>query len=858
MSDRAKKSRKIADDFRAKPQRTVMLVEDLEVDRIVYKRYLQTDLEYQYTFVEVESGESAIEIYPQSQPDIILLDYLLPDIDGLEWLAQWQQKYQLNLCPVIVITGQGDENIAVQFIKLGAADYLVKGQITAEKLKLSVGKEIALRQLKQEKQDFVDIVRLQNNKLGEANQLLQYQINQCEISERLFRSSEKKLSRALANAPIPIIIHAEDGEILQINRVWTELTGYSIEDIPTIADWTEKAYGAKQEIVKSSIDRLYELDRRVEEGEFAIITASGQVRIWDFSSAPLDKLADGRRLVISAAKDVTDIKQAEIALQKSEAKFRNTFEQAAVGLAHVAPDGKWLMVNQKLCQIVGYTKEELLQKTFQDITHPEDLESDLEYVRQMLAGEISTYSLEKRYICKDGSSVWINLTVSLVRGIDGEPEYFISAIEDISARHQLRLLQEQSLQRLSNLHQIDKAILEARSLLAIAKIAINNIQQLSTCQRASIVTFDSNNETATVLVTKGRAEETVGEGFQVALNVWQDLIHQLKSNEQDYLIIYLSQFPHLSAAISALGASQLDCFICFPLQVKNELLGIFKLWVANSQAITTEELAIVSEISTQVAIALQQANLSQKIQNYASELELKVAERTTQLEEINQELKAFTYSISHDLKAPLRAIQGFAIALQEDYDENLDELGREYTKRLAGSAQQMEQLIQDLLAYSRLSRTEIKMQSVDLVLLVDKTLEQLDSVINETQAQITVDEPLLNIFGNRTVLLQVVNNLLSNAIKFTNPDVKPKIRIWTENREKYVRLWIEDNGIGIEPHYQERIFRVFERLHGNEVYPGTGIGLAIVKKGMERLGGKFGVESEVNRGSRFWIELPQV
>ncbi len=319
----------------------------------------------------------------------------------------------------------------------------------------------------------------------------------------------------------------------------------------------------------------------------------------------------------------------------------------------------------------------------------------------------------------------------------------------------------------------------------------------------------------------------------------------------------MSQLPQLSSASPSLATSELDCLVCFPLKIQSKLLGILKLWVENIEAVTSEELIIVREISNQLAIALQQANLSQKIQNYTLNLETKVRERTAQLEEINQELKAFSYSISHDLKAPLRAIQGFAIALQEDYGEQLDDLGREYTERLAASAQQMERLIQDLLAYSRLSRTEIQKQSVNLLLIVNRALEELDLQIQKVEAEITVDRPLLTVLGNRTILLQVVNNLLSNAIKFTALDAKPQIHIWTENRDDYVRLWIEDNGIGIKPQHQERIFQVFERLHGNEAYPGTGIGLAIVKKGIERLGGRFGVESEVNRGSRFWVELPR-
>ena len=145
--DKLNNSEKIADVSLAKKQRIIMLVDDSEVDRAVYRRYLQSDGDSEYRFIEAETGEEALEIYPQFQPDILLLDYSLPDLDGLEWLALWQEQYGDHLCPVIVLTGQGDENIAVQFIKMGAADYFVKGQITAEKLKLSVNNAIAVKQL---------------------------------------------------------------------------------------------------------------------------------------------------------------------------------------------------------------------------------------------------------------------------------------------------------------------------------------------------------------------------------------------------------------------------------------------------------------------------------------------------------------------------------------------------------------------------------------------------------------------------------------------------------------------------------------------------------------------------------------
>ena len=850
-----------ANDWEVKLQRKILLVDDSETDRSVYKRYLNSESKYQYNFIEAETGEAGFELYEQSRPDLILLDYLLPDIDGIEWLKQLKQQSDY-LCPTIVLTGQGDETIAVQFIKMGAADYFVKAHITSEKLKLSVSREISLQDLQIEKQAFVNTVRSQTKELNEVNQLLRHQIAQCEISRESTRSSEEKLRLALDYAPLPIVIHAEGGEILQLSRTWTEITGFTIKDVPTIAHWIQKAYKAEdRETIRQIIESLYQLDRRQEEGEFEIVTKDGATRIWDFSSAPLGKLSDGRSLVISIAKDITKSKEAEAALQLRENLFRNTFELAAVGIAHVAPNGKWLRVNQKLCEIVGYTKQELLSTSFHDITHPDDLDKDLRYVRQVLAGTIQTYSLEKRYIHKNGDNIWINLTVSLVRDIDSEPEYFISVIEDISDRKQLESLLQKSLRRLSNLHSLDKAILAAAKSHEIARTVIKDIHNLIDCQRTSIVTFNREENTSTILATQGLGDTTLHTGLQVPLPAWQTIIEQLQDRDRstNYITACLSQLPLLDRLTHEI---QLNCFIAFPLRSQNNLLGLLKVWLDNPRSITTEELTMLEEISNRVAIALDRARLHKQTENYALQLEEKVAQRTAQIAEINQELKAFSYSISHDLKAPLRAIQGFALALQEDYAEDLDDLGREYTSRLIYGAQQMTQLIEDLLTYSRLSRREIHLKPIDLAIVVKMVIQQLKPEIDRTKAEVIIVEPLSTMIGNQLILVQIISNLLSNAIKFVPADVHPQIRIRTEVKPQdsnnlvasNVRLWIEDNGIGIKPQHQNRIFGVFERLHGNEIYPGTGIGLAIVKKGIERLGGKLGVESKPSKGSRFWIE----
>ena len=830
--------------------RTVMLLEDNEIDREVYRRYLKSDSEYEYTFIEPESEVDALEM-SLNEIDVVLLDYMLPEMDGLELLSLWQQQNDV-LPPVIVLTGQGNENVAVQFIKMGAADYLVKGQLTPQRLKIAIDRAIEIYRLQKEKTALIDQLTIRNRELDLSNNL--YQI---ETAKR------ENLQQILLK--VPLIIYAKKVNLetkrpdvlWSVNQEWEKV--FNLNESEAIGKTDYELFDAEVAKALEANDRIVIETKKPITVEEKVYQTDGQPHVYLSLKFPL--LNDRGQVVsiVGIAKDITEDKKIKSALQKSETMFSNTFEQAAVGIAHIALDGRWLRVNQKICEIVGYGKAELLQKTFEDITHPEDLHLDSKYVRQVLADEIKTYSIEKRYIRKNNQLIWVNLTVSLVRNSLGKPDYFINVVEDISDRHELKSSLEKSLRRLSNLHQIDGAIIEARKPEAIAYEAIHSIEKFSTGQRISIVTFDWERETATVLATEGLAKQAANEQTQTLLTVWQDVITQIerKGSDSHYVITYLSQLPQLSNTLPALKASGLDCFLSFPLRAGGNLLGILKVWVEDLGAVVTEELDIVYEVSNSLAIALQQARLARQARDYTQELEVKVAQRTEQLEEINKELKAFTYTISHDLKAPLRAIQGFATALNEDYGEDLDDLGTEYTERLVGSAQYMDRLIQDLLVYSRLSRSEIQLYSLDLSSTIFKATKTLEHEIEQSQAQIVVANPLGKIWANETILVQVVSNLISNAIKFVAPNTVPLVQIKSEARGNMLRLWIEDNGIGIKPEHQKRIFRVFERLHGNESYPGTGIGLAIVHKGMTRLSGKIGVESELNRGSRFWIDIPK-
>jgi signal transduction histidine kinase len=231
------------------------------------------------------------------------------------------------------------------------------------------------------------------------------------------------------------------------------------------------------------------------------------------------------------------------------------------------------------------------------------------------------------------------------------------------------------------------------------------------------------------------------------------------------------------------------------------------------------------------------------------ELDRRVRERT-------EELEAFTYTVAHDLRAPLRAMQGFSDLVLEDARGRLEPDEREYLKRISQAAERMDALVRDLLAYSRLGSVEVRPESVDLGALVKDVLRGMDAELRAKDAEVVVQEAVPKVVAQRPILFQVVANLLSNAAKFVPPGVSPRIRIFAQARDGWVRLVVEDNGIGVAPQFRDKLFGVFERLQAADAYPGTGIGLAIVKRAVERMGGRVGVEPREPRGSAFWFELP--
>ncbi|MGZ4964342.1 MAG: sensor histidine kinase [Limisphaerales bacterium] len=291
--------------------------------------------------------------------------------------------------------------------------------------------------------------------------------------------------------------------------------------------------------------------------------------------------------------------------------------------------------------------------------------------------------------------------------------------------------------------------------------------------------------------------------------------------------------------------------IAAPMYIGGMPSGAVTAYSPDPQKWTTRDFELLEWVATQCSFVLEARRLREAMAQANANLESTIKERTVKLQEMINELEHFSYTITHDMRAPLRAMQGFAAILKEE-SPHLGTEASEYVDNIINSARRMDRLVTDALNYNKAVRQEIAATPVDVRKLVDEMLPAYP-LFQEPHARVEIDGELPRVLGNEAGLTQCVSNFLDNAVKFAKPGEQPRIRIWAEAKDGNAKIWFEDNGIGIPEDFQPRVFEMFQR--GSKAHEGTGIGLALVRKVVERMGGKAGCESKLGEGSRFWIEL---
>ncbi len=407
--------------------------------------------------------------------------------------------------------------------------------------------------------------------------------------------------------------------------------------------------------------------------------------------------------------------------------------------------------------------------------------------------------------------------------------------------------------RLEALLDMDKAILEAQSPHAIASVGLQHLRRLMPYSGATVRVFDTTANVANALVVEHGAGSHYGPEDRLRLDEYGEGDLATLERGQVCVVPDAAALADVPPVIELLRQQGMRSYVRVPLMVEGRLVGALNVWSNEPSHFTQAQVEIARAIADQLAITLQHAILRERIERQSAELERRVAERTAQLVEKNRELESFSYSVSHDLRSPLRAISGYTRILQEDYGTSLDEEGRRYLAVVNNEAGRMGTLIDDLLAFSRLGREDFKPSAIDMTALVRDVVKEVRRTAGAA-AEIEI-EPLPQAVGDRALLRQVWMNLLSNAAKYSGKEAQPRIRVSGTEQAAETVYRIEDNGAGFDMRHYDKLFGVFQRLHGFAEFPGTGIGLAIVKQVVTRHGGRVWAEGQVGRGATFYFSL---
>ena len=733
--------------------------------------------------------------------------------------------------------------------------------------------------------------------------------------------------------PVPVFFKSRDGKYLGVNKAWEEFFGLSRASF--LGKQVKDLYPQSPAIAQKHLEMDGKLWRKPggQSYEATVTARDGRARDTIYYKATFANGSGEVAGLIGAIVDITARKQAEASLLESERRFRRTFELAGSGVAHIAMDRRFLRVNRRLCEILGYPQDELLRLTGRQISHPDDLDVINAQRPRLYAGEIDSVRVEKRYLRKDGSIVWVSFTMVVERDAAGKPQYEIAFFDDITARKQAEAALRESEERFRSV--VDSAndgilVYDKQLNIVAGNLAAERIVGLPLAKIIGAAGFTSllpcvhadgspvlPDERPTRLTVKGGKPLTgqivgiyrpdgsmnwvsVNTGFltRPGETDWYGVVSTIgditKQRNAELALsaseaLYRQTFELATTGIAHVDLAgrfmQVNRSLCEILGYsEKELIGrpvkeishpedrnltdsqrmrvrsgekpsvrFEKRYIRKSGAIVWVGLSVALACDPSGAPQYEIALFDDITERKKAEAALREAHE--ELKRSNGELEQFAYVASHDLQEPLRMVSSYTQLLMRRYGDKLDGDAKEFTAFIVDGATRMKQLIEDLLAYSRVGTRDKNFKPAEAESSLRRALTNLRAAIQDSGATVTQDK-LPTIPCDEVQLAQLFQNLIGNALKFKGAEA-PRIHVGAQETDAEWVLSVRDNGIGIEPQYFERIFMVFQRLHDKGEYPGTGIGLAIVKKVVERHGGRIWVQSQPGAGTTFHFTMPK-